>query len=103
MNTDRRETGKGYTGSLDFVRDLSAIPAFRPRFKCHKSTGSCEIRDLTAARQLIFAAGRNLLRLQGAERVAAAGSAPYRIYVRKDATWLTEEKDRSRAVLRVMP
>jgi hypothetical protein len=52
---------------------------------------------------LILAIDRNLLRLEGAERIAAAGSAPYRIYVRKDTTWLPEEKDRSRVVLGVMP
>ncbi|HEY6340916.1 MAG TPA: hypothetical protein VIY49_05450 [Bryobacteraceae bacterium] len=52
---------------------------------------------------LIFAIDRNLLRLEGAERIAAAGSAPYRIYVREDTAWLPEEKDRSRVVLGVMP
>ena len=52
---------------------------------------------------LIFTINRNLLRLEGAERIAAAGSAPYRIYVRKDTAWLPEEKDRSRVVLGMMP
>jgi hypothetical protein len=52
---------------------------------------------------LIFTIHRNLLRLEGAERIAAAGSAPYRIYVRKDTAWLPEEKARSRVVLGVTP
>jgi hypothetical protein len=52
---------------------------------------------------LIFAIDRNLLRLEGAERIAAAGSAPYRIYVRKDTTGLPEEKDQSHVVLGVTP
>jgi hypothetical protein len=56
---------------------------------------------------LIFTIDRNLLRLEGAERIAAAGSAPYRIYVRKDTAPSEEkppeEKDRSRVVLGVIP
>jgi hypothetical protein len=51
---------------------------------------------------LIFTTDRNLLRLEGAERIAAAGSAPYRIYVRKDTARLPEE-DRSRVALGVTP
>jgi hypothetical protein len=51
---------------------------------------------------LIFTIDRNLLRLEGAERIAAAGSAPYRIYVRKD-TGKLPEGDRSRVVLGVIP
>jgi hypothetical protein len=52
---------------------------------------------------LIFTSDRNLLRLEGAERIAAAGSAPYRIYVRRDTAWLPEEKDRPNVVLGVTP
>jgi hypothetical protein len=51
---------------------------------------------------LIFTIDRNLLRLEGAERIAAAGSAPYRIYVRKDPARLPDE-DPSRVVLGVIP
>jgi hypothetical protein len=52
---------------------------------------------------LMFEARGNLLRLEGAERVAAAGSAPYRIYVRTDAAWLPEANDRPRVLLGVTP
>ena len=53
------------------------------------------------ANSLIFASGEDLFMLEGAERIAAAGSAPYRIYGRKDAAWLPPEKDRSHALIGV--
>jgi hypothetical protein len=67
-----------------------------------KPAADFELAGEAWGNSLIFTIDRNLLRLEGAERIAAAGSAPYRIYVKKDTARLPEE-DRSRVVLSVMP
>jgi hypothetical protein len=53
---------------------------------------------------LVFVTETNLLRLDSAERIAAAGSATYRVYARRDAAWIPPDpKDSSRALLGVNP
>jgi hypothetical protein len=66
-----------------------------------KPASNFELCGEAFANSLIFSSGEDLFRLDGAERIAAAGSAPYRIYARKDAAWLPPESDRSHALIGV--
>jgi hypothetical protein len=64
-----------------------------------KSNPGFELGGESFGNSLIVESGRDLLRLDGAERIAAAGSAPYRIYVRKNSEW--KPADPARALLAV--
>jgi hypothetical protein len=51
---------------------------------------------------LTIASGRDLLRLESSERIAAAGSAPYRVYVKRNPEWTPPDPaDRQRAIVGV--